>query len=445
LKLSDQEMGGKTEEDLLAGIVYSLLSNNVADGLIPNREQILHILDGNPLSLEELTARLQGCPQLKTELSDILKNKFCLEVVSKDLSGREIEPTVAAFRELVPPLTDYIQGRNTNKVYYNRKLLRGEYSPADFPVFAEMDRRNPRSKATWILQPAGSYVGELYVEPIRNLEQLRPFRSLAETDFCFFNTNINIAQLYLYAAHQATQMLGIWEVGKEKGSAEPIGLVPLLRMWKHPKTEKERMLLPNPVPFLYAEALMIKSNFLETRVESSTGTTPIYDALLDIVSVYATLQHCFPAIGSCRKDDSAYNTAVRNFIEAAAARSKKHGIIPNRVGTQSVHGLSGKTCDTTDPWFECYAYMGLEEDNNLLTYLQERGYPFHTIMMFSQAFLNDDTIRKKVGVPGIPRATLYKEWGVMKGWTSYAEVPESRDIHQEVFSVMKKEVESYVG
>ncbi len=419
----------KTLESLTAGALYCILTGEENDGLIISGRQKVRDLVSPHSSVSELTSLLQRNKPLQKDISDLLREEFHLEV----LAGKEAH-SVAAFRQFVPCLSDYLREAGIVSPAYDREFIEQTYSSAAYPSFFELDQRFPRQQSTWQLKvdlPSQSPV-TVEVRPLTHLEELRPFRDLYTTSFCYFNSTINIAQLYLYAAHQSVQMLGVWDMNEK--NPQPVGLIPLLFMEANPSPQIQK------VPYLYAEAAMLKDEFADAKVRTSTGLVPFYDALLDIIAVFAGLQQSkpFPVIGSCRKDDAGYSPTVRKGIEAAAQRWKWY-CVQNRIGQRDFPDvLNLRPRKGTDPRFECSMYMELPEDQRLLTYLQQHGYRFSTTLLNSHAFLNEEELQKERSLPLQKRAILYKEWGEMKGWTSFIPIPEYYEIQREFLPALRR-------
>ena len=346
---------------------------------------------------------------------DRLKDIFYIEIVEHPLKNPD-QPSAAVFRQFCGPLADYISvkyQRNIDHTIYRQDLLEGRYG--NFSEFKNLDKRIPRNGSTWTMNfPDSENV--IVIEPLEKLDQLKQFVN-PTSKFCFFDPDQNIAQLYLYAAHQHTRLLGIWEV-EAGGEIKPQGIVPLLMM----RCQSNDSNL-NGIPFLYVEAPMIDVALSQKRVKLPNREIPVNfnDALIDIIGVYAGLQYAqphygepFPLIGTGRKNDAEYSIPVYNFVEAAAFGFSTYKKL-NPVAIRKVDTVRKKGRDMTYVLHDGTLYLELPEDAALLKHLQHHGYRFDTVLMNTQAFLEDEDRKKTI---------LYDEWGIMKGKTKTVPIPE---------------------
>ena len=357
---------------------------------------------------------------LATTLQNI-RDIFYIEIVEHPLKNPD-QPSAAVFRQFCGPLADYISvkyQRNIDHTIYRQDLLEGICG--NFSEFKNLDQRIPRNGSTWTMNLPNDKK-KIEVRPLRNLDELYQFVN-PKSDFCFFDPDQNVAQLYLYAAHQHTRLLGIWKV-ETNGERKPQGIVPLLMM----KCQSNDRHLDG-IPFLYVEAPMIHKDLSQKRVKLPNGETPTFnDVLIDIIAVYTGLQCAqphyepFPLIGTGRKDDAKYSGTVHRFVEAATSRFSSYKLL-NQVTTKEIATVQKGPRKITDVEHDGTIYMQLPEDVALLKYLQDRGYRFNSVLMNTHAFLEDKERKKTI---------LYDEWGVMRGNTKIVPIPDFFPVYEEL-------------
>ena len=406
---------------LIAGAVYCLLTQEGFASLAPVRRELLARLQQGPDITRKSIQALLDTSDLNP-LEELLREHCFLTI-----RGEGESSTIAAFTKFIPSLADYINLTDADQAKYDSLRLSQTYDPDQFPAFASLDGKINREGLVWQLPLFGSSA-IVEVSPITQARQLHQFRGLTP-DFCYFDPHKNHTQMYLYAAHRSATMLGIWQVeGRKK---VPLGIVPLVVF-------QPRNILPEEqdapeVPYLYAEAAMLKEGCSRMLVKTRSGIARMAPALVDIVAVYAGLrtEEPFPVIGTSRKDDARYSEPVRDFIEAASWRWRR--FVQNNVHQQSVvNPLGGKARKATNPRFTCTRYFEMPEDVSLLQYLQKGGYPFDTILFHSQDFLDEKRIKKEIGDTITPsRRILYEAWGEMRGWTHFVPIPEFYPVQQE--------------
>jgi len=323
------------------------------------------------------------------ECTKILKDYFYLEIVPDKVQPDKA--VVRAFADLIPLLHDYIVDRD----YLNNRLDTFSYKPN-----SEQGRPHPdieflekiaRSGISWSIEKGKE---KYEISPLKTFFELSEFENGLGT-FCFFKPQLNLTQLYLYAAHQSTQLLGIWK------NEEPFGILPLLLMQ-----------MDEGFQVLYLETAM---SLLEISYLSDEDKNVLVEGSLDILPEYATLLRRDPyyLIGDCRKTGSEYDPIVKTLVETAAKRFSEKIKIEDKPIYPESGSIKHKV---TVPYYDagmglhlnCDGLIGLHlpEDQQLLSYLQQHGYPFSSIFMFSQAFLQDKKWQKR---------RLWKELGEMEG------------------------------
>ena len=344
----------------------------------------------------------QDLERLRTEFYITLRDDRKEGVAAID------SPTVSVFEDIIPALIDYISLR------YDRKIDYGHYNPTvEGSTFftKQLDSRIARVGTTWNLEVERS---NFEVRPPQNVDELYGFMN-ADSRYCFFDFRRNLAQLYLYAAHQNVRLLGIWEKSSEGDI--PRGLVPMLMM-RQPEGR---------IPFLSVEFPLMEESgnemewLVKKKVHLQNGKeVHFYDALVDIILIYSLLnqESPIPIIGSCRKNDNGYyNHIFRGFTESAARNFNFPRWFPfqNRIAIEE-YSQRGTERTRTRARIEGEMELELIPDDTLLKYLQkEAGYRFPEIMMFTQDFIGD---KQRT------RTNLYNDWGVMHGRTQVMPIKE---------------------
>ncbi len=312
------------------------------------------------------------------ECSQILKDYFYLEIVPDE--KKPTQATVRAFDALRPLLHDYI----VNKEGLNNHIDTFSYKPNSEPGRPHPDikllEKIARSGRSWSIEKEKS---RYEIRPLKTFFELAEFENAVGT-FCFFKPQENLTQLYLYAAHQHTQLFGIWK------NEEPLGLIPLMLMKRK-----------DDFPILYLEAPMSLINPCDLHPEDKSV---LIEGILDILPEYAALLKMDPyyCIGDGRKTGSQYDPLIKSLVETAAARFNSKIKITSKKKYPEPNGRRDLTLANHD------GSVGLEllKDTRLLSYLSQHGYPFSSICMFWQAFLQDENWQNR---------RLWKEWGEMKG------------------------------
>ncbi len=369
-------------------------------------------------SLQELKRALENKvvtdSLLETGLQ-LLEDHFYLEI-------HEEGPSVIAFRRFIQPLREYLQREFTTKLaecspqdyvdisdfdhsIYVGELLEKRYSPREFPAFAALDQKVNRQKREWSLK---TKQGNLIVRPVSTIIELGSFIQ-CDSSFCFYRPTMNLAQLYLYAAHKFVRLLGVWSrsESKESSSDIPLGVVPFL-LFRNNKNEN--IVEQNKVPWLYMEAPLLEEKIISSPILGREKET-FAKALLDITATYAGLQawNLFPVIGSTRKDKGSYSSSLAHFLEISAEQfsSEKSA---NRKDKVILSTVQKGPRDFMKIVYDGKASLELPEDYKLLGFLQSCGYRFPEILMNSQAFSTD----KKRG-----QEILFGDWGPMHGTTEF--------------------------
>ncbi len=358
------------------GVLYRLNAVEKTDEVV-NAVLLLEAKTTEPMLLEG-QEKLRGSQSFPERIKT-LQDHFYLEIVPDE--NRPHKAVVRAFDALKPLLHDYIVDRNG----LNNRIDTFLYKPN-----AENRRPHPdleplekiaRSGMSWSIEK-GEW--NYTIRPIQRLSELTEFEN-ASGNFCFFRPQENLAQLYLYAAHQSTQLLGIWK------NEEPFGILPLLLM-----QTKEGFQV------LYLEAMM---SLAKTTALEDEEKVMLVEGMLDLLPEYTALLRRDPyfCIGDSRKTGRQYDPLVKGLVDTAAQRfSNKIKIKEERKYPEPDGTSSAITVANHDGLVD----LELTEDRKLLSYLQQHGYPFSSIFMFSQAFLQDKNWQKR---------RLWKEWGEMKG------------------------------
>lgn len=421
----------------LAGAAYCLLRSAYAPLAAAQQEvrSVLRLRDAgleNEVSRDALLERMDGEGAVDG-LKEILQS---VHLEAHDTDGGF---KIAVLRQFIPTLADYVTAHGADQAGYNESRVARRYKVHEAPAFAALDSKMERLHTTWTLPIVGSRHTVIEVAPITKIQQIHQLRNMAP-ELCYFDPERNHAQMYLYAAHRSATMLGVWKVDRKRARpiAKPLGIIPLLAF-------QAKSVLPQEnapeVPYLYAEAALLKNECSGTLVRTRERMTSLPDALVDIVAAYASLraEEPFPVIGTSRKDDADYSGPVRHFIEAAAMRWER--FLQNTVRQQNVDNvLGGQPRKATLPRFTSTRYLAMPEDHALLHHLQQQGYLFDSILMHSQAFLDEDDIQRKVGdTTASPRNLLYEAWGEMRGWTRFVSIPEFYPVqHERIFGRAKE-------
>ncbi len=427
-------------ELLLADSIYTLLTGESGNGqIIPGRNTLRSYFDGQ--SRSSIADMLSANHSLMEGLSSILKQTFHIEIVKSKNSY-----ALAGLRQFVPALTAYLQGKDCHSASLQEEFVERKYSRANYPMYSELDGKIKREGITWFLQPEiRQNSSEITIRPLEKVEDISEIcASLENSPWCFYS--YNSAQLYLYAAHQDTQLLVI------RQDEEPIGIIPLLMLNKHSVKRKERRYWGGKkYPVLYAEAFMLNNVAKDLNVVVENQRVSLYDALRTIISAYAGMHSNFPfpVVGNWRKSGrgTAYAFLTDDVLKTFSAQHPGYGFFPNIFGRQKI-GASGRKA--TRPWYNWYGYFDLPEDRELLQYLKQSGYKPNKLVMLSQAFINSDKLRKRFGDYGEERVLLSKDWGEVKGWSSYFQNPGYGDVLGELYrnyirDIKGKEVNSHVA
>ena len=313
----------------------------------------------------------------------------------------------ALFRTLIPLLYDYTYrayGGNIDHTIYHKQILD---SPSE--AFQHLDARVARSHTTWSIPAENGVV--FIVRPLQQTEELTDFVN-SDSRFCFFDGDRNLAMLYHYAAHSFTRVLGIWKKDESQRKADTaFGLLPLLMMGHQKQDERKK------IPILYAEAPMLlpiqKLGFDTTTSEEEIAT--LFNGLLDLLPVYAAMQKptSYLALGACRKRYSQPDV-VSTFTEMATQRFSSW-LLKNEVNTILIRDTkTGKERKATDPKYQGMIAMTLPDDKDLLLYLQSQGYPFPKLMMYTQAFIDDEQWKQN---------SFCSDWGIPAGRTRFIPSP----------------------
>lgn len=309
----------------------------------------------------------------------ILQEYFYLEIVPNEVQPDKA--VVKAFADLIPLLHDYIVDRDG----LNNCPDTFTYKPNAIERRPHLDieplEKIARSGISWSIDKGKK---KYEIRPLKTIIELTEFENALGT-FCVFKPQVNLAQLYLYAAHQSTQLLGVWK------NEEPFAILPLMLM----KMKKGFQVL-------YLEAVMSLSKTSDLHPED---TSVLLEGILDILPEYAALLRRDPyfLIGDCRKTGSEYDPLVKSFVETAATRFSDRIKIKEKFIYLESNKIKRKVSVVNH---DGSINLTLPEDQKLLGYLQQHGYPFSSIFMFSQAFLQDKKWHKR---------RLWKEWGEMKG------------------------------
>ncbi len=467
-------MGDKTREELLAGAIYCILTGEEGDGkVIPGRNKVREYFKNASESslrnhtfngISSIEESLRNDSKKAKELEEILKEDFHIEVLPLAISkaGEQDSFTIAVMREFIPHIINYI----INSTGATGEQRRNKDSPLEKSY--EENNRQQAHKApsySWLIygyrngrnQPIESK--PLTIKPIETFDELNQFTAIGpskeemneylgkyknhisrDIPFCFLKPNINLVNLYLYAAHKQIDLMGIWL--EEKA----IGIVPLLEVWT-PDMPKSK----NPSSgilrhsSLYVEAAMMDGDYFRSgmvgyEVDRMSMIMSPYYGLIHFITHHAICKSILnfvdgdgiqiPLIGSRRKGDTPYSSVVRNLIDAAS-----YGISRDRSGHDDhcfrysglknfVNALGKRQKAIYSP-FEAYTHMELKDDPVLLSFLKQQGYKFNRIIMNSQAFLSINPLRDlSIRLRKLNRALLYKEWGEMKGMTSYLPIPQ---------------------
>ena len=224
-------------------------------------------------------------------------------------------------------------------------------------------------------------------------------------NFCFFDQDQNLAQLYLYAAHVHTRLLGIW-MKDEEGGEEMLGLVPML-MLRDKKGKK---------PWLYVEAPMVPAGLATQRVEFQGENIEVnfYQALIEIVGAYSVLHagQPMPIAGCARKADAAYSSTLVPWIETLTEQFSTQKY-PNKVSFGSATTAQKGIRKVTRPKYFESLELELPDYQKLLGFLQHlvvlKGsnlYEYNKLLTNTQSYLND---------PDHGSKTLYDQWQEMSG------------------------------
>ncbi len=357
-------------------------------------------LRGKLLDLESRLKQKRELPDIDSvqEELGVLEETFYIKYPANDSMS---EPKARVFGEMIPTLADYI-----TKVY-GRRIDHGHYNLAvnGSSYFEQLDAKYSRSDLDWILNTDSG--DKITVRPLQSLDELYAFMD-PDNRICFFDLDRNLTQLYLYAAHQQSRMLGMWDA-----SGKPKALIPMLMMNMN-----------GHLPVLSVEfPLLVEENFTHQRFKTRQDEeTSLSEVLLDLVLVYSLLQveKPLPVIGSCRRNDdnSSYKDSFRNSVVAAARGFDPpwYFIFRNKVGTQQVDNTQrDKPRKCTTVRFDEEVRVELPEDQRLLAELHSKRYRFNTVLMHSQDFLDDKERNKTV---------LYGDWGAMKGTTHIIPIKE---------------------
>ncbi len=276
---------------------------------------------------------------------------------------------------------------------YQEELL-SKTHPDTFPLFSQLDKKFHRYDRTWTI-PLSQKDVLITVRPIDTFDELKSFET-NKSPFCFFNTNV--AQLYLYAAHEFTRLLGVWS--SQNGTETPVGVLPFLMLG-----DKKHH------PWLYLESAMLNEEILRTSVETTSHEKmPFANALLDIIAVYAAIQvgNLFPVIGTTQKYSKLYGSTLKAFLCPAVSQfsSLSHTNTLELIASREEGKMLMAAKHNGKVWLK------LPNDKKLNAFLKENG---HSIAyLFSYAFLQDETRKSYYTKEGKRTG-----WGEMKGETEF--------------------------
>jgi hypothetical protein len=410
---------------LLSEAVYCITNSSCwTESILDPRQHLVTLLNlQEDASMSDLEARLANNVDTSL-LTKLLRENYFLEVDPNNGTA-----TMAVFRDIIPELSDYVRANGADSFTYDESLVAMDAGGA-LAAFTRIDSIIPRAGKKWTLDLFGES-GQIEISPITTMDEINTFRGL-DAPFCYFDTHQNHAQMYLYAAHHHTAMLGLWHTTDTTPSTNrlPVGIIPVLLM-QNEKTKPGTQQVQG-LPFLYVESVMLKTGWMDNLVKTNEKITSLSDALIDVIASYTSLLAVepYPLIGTCRKDDSKYSGTTNSLIDAASARW--HNLLSNKVGQRDIlNPLNGRIRVATKPRFENSYYLSLVEDVLLLNYLQQGGYPFPTIVMDSHAFLNEYDLKKNNRDNSPARKVLYGQWGEVKGWTSCISIPGYFDLQNE--------------
>ena len=291
------------------------------------------------------------------------------------------QPEINSDGEHVPDLDHAI---------YVEKMREHNYSAKKYPFFSRLDATFTRKKTEW--QVPIDEKKYFMIKAIENFKELDSFVEI-ESPFCFFNRNR--AQLYFYVAHCSTRVLGIWSAQNDQ-EFKPEGIMPYLLLRDQ-----------NKFPWMYLEASMLNEDVLQTIVKTNFKKEVSFaEALLNITSIYAAMQvgNLFPVIGSTKKNGK-YGSALEQFLKAAARQFSSYSYSNNLNMIGRI--VEGRERQMLDIQYNGARELELPEDERLLKFLQEKGYPFETVLMASQAFFDEK------------QRSSYGGWGPMRGTTTF--------------------------
>jgi len=397
---------------MVAVSLFSLLHSAIF-AVTQQEENIYSVLQAQ-WRLKKLDTLLDTNSQAVEEAKILLAEKFHLHLREHPKLGYSF----AVFTDIIPHLKEYAQRTYLSSALfeddnlittadldhsvYLENLVSKKFPPTDHPAFAALDQRVSRDRTTWTF-PAPDQK-KIIIRPILSLEELDSFMN-PDSSFCFFDPDRNAVQLYLYAAHRYTRLLGVWEEAGD--TTKPLGVCPFYLMYL-----RSSDVLVSDAPWLYLEAPMIECHDLEQTVTVTSGEeVSLTEALYLTIASYAALQSGprfplppFPIIGTNRKDQGAYSAAVRTFLDLTS----KHFTSPaysNQVVDEPIPTSRGVRA-AMDLLHHGEAEFEVPEDKELLEYLQAKGYRFPTVLMSSQAFIKDGNRQKQ---------NLYGDWGQMRG------------------------------